>query len=55
MIISEKISKTIKVLNEDLVYTGDNYAYVLDGATSLGKKLMVQMMQIGMLELFHHI
>lgn len=39
MIISEKISKTIKVLNEDLVYTGDNYAYVLDGATSLGKKI----------------
>ena len=26
MIISEKLSKTIKVVNEDLIYFGDNYA-----------------------------
>lgn len=39
MIISEKLSKTIKVVNEDLICTGDNYAYVLDGATSLGKNI----------------
>lgn len=39
MIINEKLSKTIKELNEDFICTGDNYAYVLDGATSLGKNI----------------
>ena len=39
MMIKEKLSKTSKETNEDLICTGDNYAFVLDGATSLGNNI----------------
>lgn len=39
MMIKEKLSKTSKETNEDLICTGENYAFVLDGVTSLGNNI----------------